>query len=67
MWNKLLIASVTAIAVASCQNGPAPDVWCMTNDPQRPSKEEIAVMSSERVKSVLVHNRYGEQRCGWQK
>lgn len=62
---KLLIVSLTAMLVASCQSGAAPDAWCMTNDPQRPSAKEIAVMSPERVKSQLAHNRYGEKRCGW--
>lgn len=65
MRTKLLAVCLIAMLAASCNAGRAVDAWCLTNAPQRPSAAEIAVMTTERVKAVLSHNRLGQSRCGW--
>jgi hypothetical protein len=39
--------------------------WCATNDPIRPTPEELAVKSDEQKRSDLAHNLKGADWCGW--
>jgi ABC-type Zn uptake system ZnuABC Zn-binding protein ZnuA len=39
--------------------------WCATNEPIRPTAEEIAAKSDEQKRKDLAHNLKGAEWCGW--
>lgn len=39
--------------------------WCSTNEPQRYTPEQRAVLTPEQKDAALKHNRRGADWCGW--
>ena len=60
-----MLLLLTSVAVAGCAPTPKPD-WCDTNEAQRPTESEWAVMGDERRREIVVHNEYGADLCGWE-
>lgn len=63
----MLIACLLMLAVTACANGRATDTFCATARPIYPTLAEVDAASPETVTSILSHNEYGAERCGWKK
>jgi hypothetical protein len=66
------VVSVTALTACSTSKQDTSSavlsfkqVWCATNDPIRPTPEELASKSEQQKRSDLEHNIKGAQWCGW--
>ena len=57
---------LTVPLLSGCASSPRPDVWCLTNDPLRPSAAEFAAMDATAKRAMLAHNLYGQKLCGWE-
>lgn len=57
-------------SVSGCaQRPPAPvatvDVWCQTNEAERPTVEQYALYNRDDKERMAAHNMFGADRCGW--
>ena len=40
-------------------------VWCDTNKPTRPTREQYAAFSETQKIDMADHNEFGAKHCGW--
>ena len=53
----------TLLTIHGCAS--AGDVWCLTNEPERPTEAEYAAKDRQSKERMRTHNAYGQQHCGW--
>lgn len=56
-----------ALSIAGCASGPGPTtgIPCEALAPLRPSLADLAALSADLKRQILVYNETGAAACGW--
>lgn len=61
----MLLMIVTLSLIAGCASGSRTSGWCRLNDPIYLTQQEAQTATRERKESIVSHNEFGADRCGW--